>query len=1071
MSEQDDQLIAEFNARRSEAAFAALVRQHVNLVFATAMRQVGDAGAAEEITQNVFVALAQAAGRLGSHPSIAGWLHQTALNKSREWLRSELRRRKREQAAVNLDLARAEGDSVWSPLVPLLDDALLKLREPDRQAVILHFLEGRTFQEVGSALGIGEDTARKRVHRCLDQLTDFFRRRGFAVPALAAGAPLFALSSHAAPAGLAASATSAGLMAHSTISTLTLIKGALKTMAWTKAKTAIVTGAAAILTIATAVFLVEEIAKPGGSDAETPPLSTPSTQLFDFDWRFFKGDARNAQTPAFDDLQWRLLDLPHDWSLEDLPAPANGAPGTRIISGPFDSEAPGGPNTGFTVGGTGWYRKHFTAPKAWRGKVVTVQFDGVYMNADAWINGKHLGNHPYGYTPFTFDLSKSLRFGDEENVLAVRVRNEGLNSRWYAGSGIYRHVWLKATEQVHIAQGRSFVTTPEVNAEKSRVRIQTTLENDTGKRGDFTLVTTIVDPESKVIATRTLTTRLSGQGPSTVDQTFEATSPRLWSPESPVLYRAVCELKRGSETLDRSETAFGIRSIRFDADKGFFLNGRNLKLKGGCVHANNGPLGAAAFDRAEERRVELLKASGFNAIRCAHNPPSTAFLDACDRLGMMVIDETFDAWTLPHEPATDDYHLFFKKWWQRDLESVIRRDRNHPSIILWSIGNQITDSSQDSGARTARQLAAYTRSLDPTRPVTANVLQRSGDWHDSDPFAAALDVCGYSYARANYDEDHKRLPNRVMFTSEINPGNSFDNWMAVLDRNFVCGNFEWTAFDYMGEAGLGWRSYDRTAAELFPWTVSYSGDLDICGFKRPRSYYRDALWSGKPEVSAFVHSPVPSFPGPNKSSWGWDDVKASWTWPGCEEKPLAVDVYSSCDRVKLMLNGKDLGTKPTTRETQFKAAWQVPYESGTLTAIGFTNNTEAARWELPTAGPPVALRLAADRTTLKADGQDLCCVVVEVVDAHGIRDPNAEKLVRFSVEGAGILAAVGNSKPTSLESFRQPQRTTHDGRCLVILKSNRTPGVIKLTAQADSLGENSVEIKTQADGANTPATE
>jgi beta-galactosidase len=507
---------------------------------------------------------------------------------------------------------------------------------------------------------------------------------------------------------------------------------------------------------------------------------------------------------------------------------------------------------------------------------------------------------------------------------------------------------------------------------------------------------------------------------------------------------------------------FGIRSIRFDADKGFFLNDRNLKLKGGCVHANNGPLGAAAFDRAEERRVELLKASGFNAIRCAHNPPSPAFLDACDRLGMMVIDEAFDAWTLPHAPVTDDYHLFFKDWWQRDLDSMIRRDRNHPSIILWGIGNQIIDSSLDSGARTARQLAACTRALDPTRPVMSNVLQRSRDWRDSDPFFAALDVCGYSYARANYDEDHKRLPDRIMFSSEINPGSSFENWMAVLDRDFVCGNFEWTAFDYMGEAGTGWFGNRHSASELFPWNLAYCGDLDICGFKRPRSYYRDVLWSEGNQLSAFVHCPVPSFEGSGNSHWGWDDVIASWTWPGCEGKSLQVDVYSSCDRVQLTLNGKDLGTKPTSRETQFKAAWQVPYESGVLTAIGYTNNTEAARWELRTAGPPVGLRLTADRTALKADGQDLCYVTVEVVDANGVRDPHAEKLVRFSVEGAGTLAAVGNSKPTSLESFQQPQRTTYDGRCLAILKSKRTSGAIKLTARADGLGESSVEIKTQA---------
>ena len=810
--------------------------------------------------------------------------------------------------------------------------------------------------------------------------------------------------------------------------------------------------------------LSAEPASPGSSGAPVAAtagaLETAKASLFDFEWRFAKGDPGGAEAPGFDDRQWRLLDLPHDWSIEDLPVPTSGAPSSRVVSGPFDSEAPGGINSGFTVGGTGWYRKHFTVPEVWQGKVVMVQFDGVYMNADVWINGRQLGNHPYGYTSFGFELSPYLRFGGQENVLAVRVKNEGLNSRWYSGSGIYRHVWLNASDPIHLAQWGVSVSTPVATRTTASVRIQTTVENTTGQRADVTLVTTLLDPESRVVATRTLDSRLSERTPSTLEQTLKVPNPRLWSPESPALYRVVCELRRAGGAGDRSETVFGIRSIRFDPEQGFFLNDRNLKLKGGCVHANNGPLGAAAFDRAEERRVELLKAAGFNALRCAHNPPSPAFLEACDRLGMFVIDEAFDAWTLPHAPLKEDYCLYFKDWWQRDLESMIRRDRNHPSVILWSIGNQITDSAQDSGAQTARQLAACVRSLDPTRPVMSNVIQRSRDWRDSDPFFAALDVAGYSYARAHYDEDHQRLPNRIIFSSEINPGSSFENWMAVLDRDFVCGNFEWTAFEYMGEVGLGWWSYGHSAAELFPWTVNYSSDLDLCGFKRPRSYYRDALWKEGNSLAAFVRCPVPSFPGPGKSRWGWDDVKASWTWPEWEGKPLQVDVYSNCERVQLRLNGQDLGTRPTSRATEFKAAWQVPYEAGTLTAVGYTGDRETARWELRTAGAPARLRLTADRTTVKADGQDLCYVTVEVVDANGLRHPDAERLVQFSTTGEGTLLAVGDSKPTRLESFRQPRRTTYEGRCLAILRASRVPGTITLTAFSEGLGRAAIEIKT-----------
>jgi beta-galactosidase len=927
------------------------------------------------------------------------------------------------------------------------------------------------------------------------------------------------------------------------------------------------------------------------------------TQLFDFDWRFYKGDTTNAQNSAFDDRSWRLLDLPHDWSIEDLPALTNAqtepalfvtkgtwrfqkgdnpawkaatvdetqwetvelpatweqhsnytndnvygwfrrkitvpesyrgqdawlelgwiddvdqtyfngqlvgstggfppdfktayseqrryripkelirygqentlavrvfdgyggggivaAASPRVVGGPFDSEAPGGIDTGFTIGGIGWYRKHFTLPKAWQGKVVTVQFEGVYMNADVWINGQHLGNHPYGYTSFTFDLSKHLRFGDQENVLAVQVKNLGRNSRWYAGSGIYRHVWLTATAPVRIAQWNPVITTPQVESNAATIRVQTKIEGATGQVSNVRFKIAILNPEGNQVASQEAPARLGDQESLAFDQTFQMDQPRLWSPEAPHLYKAVCELSQNGRIVDRVETPFGIRSIKFDPNLGFFLNGQRMKLKGGCLHDNNGALGAAAFDRAEERKVELLKAAGFNLLRSGHNPRAPEFLEACDRLGMMVLEEAFDMWQVGKR--ADDYHVFFDEWWQRDLSAVVENGRNHPSVILWGIGSEIREASVESGARLARQLAGFVRSLDSTRPITANVNRMGKAWPLYDPFFSALDVGGYSYGRDFYVSDHQRLPQRVILGTETSPRDTFDYWMNVVDHDYVAGDCVWTAMDYMGEASTGWWSYGHTPAEVFPWNVSYTGDLDICGFKRPRSYYRDVLWNHGSKLSAFVHSPVPSFAGPNKSEWGWDDVAVSWTWPGCEGKPLQVDVYSSCDRVQLTLNGRYLGTKPTSRETQFKAAWQVPYESGTLTAIGYTNNSEAARWELRTAGPPSGLRLTADRKTLKADGQDLCYVTVEVVDAKGLRQPDAEKLVRFSIEGEGTLMAVESSRPNSIESFQQPQRTTYDGRCLVILKAKRVSGTIKLTARAEGLAETSIEIKTQPD--------
>ncbi|GEM_PF-83413 len=768
---------------------------------------------------------------------------------------------------------------------------------------------------------------------------------------------------------------------------------------------------------------------------------------FDADWRFHRGDVEAGESSAYDDTSWRLLDLPHDWSIEDLP-------GTQS---PFDPNAISALDGGFTTGGTGWYRKRFPAPDELRGKRVELQFDGIYMNADVWLNGRHLGNHPYGYTSFWYDVTDYLRFG-QENVVAVRVRNEGVNSRWYSGSGIYRHVWLRVVEPVHVKPWGVCVITPDAHESSAKVNVKSELVNESDQLAKITLITRILDAKGAEVVRIEDRHNIQPEVSRQFSQDGVVRSPLLWSPESPTLYTAVVEVRDEDCLLDRVQTRFGIRTLDFDVEKGFLLNGKPTLLKGGCVHHDNGPLGSAAFDRAEQRRVELLKAAGFNTIRCAHNPPSEAFLDACDRLGMLAIDEAFDMWAEPSKPQ--DYHLYFNEWWQRDIDSMVLRDRNHPCIILWSIGNEIPNMDSPAVAKTAATLAEYVHRLDPTRPVTAAVNALS---EKKDPFFTALDVCGYNYGLAHYDSDHKRLPKRIMYGSESYALDAYEYWVAVLDRPWVIGDFVWTAFDYVGEASIGWRGYMQEK-NFYPWTLAYCGDIDTCGWKRPQSYYRDVLWSDEPQVSLFVHPPEPSFElNPKRESWSrwhFDDVLADWTWPGREGQPFKVDVYSSCDEVELFINGQSRGKKATNRDTRFRAAFDVPYQAGSLKAVGYRGGKQAAVAELRTVGQPARIKLSVDRTRIKADGQDLSYITVELLDAEGVRHPKAQDLVTFEIQGPGSIVAVANANPISTESYRRPQRKAWRGRCLVIVRSARRTGSIVLRASTQGLPSTEVLVSS-----------
>ncbi|CAN5543223.1 glycoside hydrolase family 2 TIM barrel-domain containing protein [soil metagenome] len=783
------------------------------------------------------------------------------------------------------------------------------------------------------------------------------------------------------------------------------------------------------------------------------------TRLFDSDWRFLKDSTVRAEQPAYNDANWRKLDLPHDWSIEDLP---NQAPDQVV--GPFSRASVGGTSTGFTVGGTGWYRKSFTISPLEKGKTVLIHFDGAYTETDVWLNGHHLGYHPYGYTPFSYELTPYLSSPGQTNVLAVRVKNLGQNSRWYTGSGIYRHVWLTVAEPVHIAPLGISITTSQLTGKSAQVQLTTTIDNASGKEMPVSVQTTLIAPGGKLISTTSRQTiTVSTNGKTERKQVVTVTNPQLWSPETPRLYTANVVIISGKKRLDSVTTTFGIRSIEFSATRGFLLNGKRVLLKGGCIHHDNGPLGAAAIDRAEERKVALLKANGFNAIRTSHNPPSTALLDACDRLGMLVIDEAFDMWQRPKKPQ--DYHRFFDEWWQRDLTAMIQRDRNHPSIILWSIGNEINERADPSGLEITKKLVAEAHRLDPTRPVTEALCtfwEHPGNvWEDSDKAFALLDVGGYNYEWKQNESDHRRHPERIMLGTETFANEAFENWQQVEKHPYVIGDFVWTAMDYMGETAIGHTiiqpkaDKDSTRAVLpWPWFNAWCGDLDLIGFKKPQSYYRDVVWRNRP-IALAVHRPIPDGMKETVTNWGWPDEQQSWNWsgldgPGAEGKPLQVRIFSRSPLVRLELNGKLVGEQRLS-DTTITAIFTVPYQPGILTATSFENGKLTGTAELRTAGKPHHLRLTADRSTIRADRNDLSYVIVEVLDNQDNVIPTADLPVTFQLSGVGELAGVGNANPTDMSSFQQLRKTTFRGRCLAIVRPRGAAGSITLTASSPDL--------------------
>ncbi|MDB4584035.1 DUF4982 domain-containing protein [Draconibacterium sp.] len=772
--------------------------------------------------------------------------------------------------------------------------------------------------------------------------------------------------------------------------------------------------------------------------------------LFNSDWKFIREDVSGAEKLQFNDASWRTLDLPHDYSIEDLPAKED----VKQI-GPFSEESAGGASTGHVLGGTAWYRKHFTLNKEDDGKIIKILFDGVYMNADFWINGNHLGNHPYGYTAFAYDLTNFLKPAGKENVLAVQIKNNGKNSRWYSGSGIYRNVSLLKINPVHIDLWGNYITTPEVSEKKATVKLETRIVNYSDKNETLKIQTDIIDPAGEIVSTSEKDVDLKIASSYILQSKAELVHPELWSLENPVLYKARVRLIKNKIVFDEVEEKFGIRSIEFSPEKGFLLNGENVLLKGGCLHHDNGPLGAAAFEAAEYRRVKIMKENGFNAIRTAHNPPSKAFLDACDELGILVMNESFDQWQHPKNP--EDYNLYFDEWWEKDMESMLLRDRNHPSIIIWSIGNEIYERADSSGIEIARNLKNKIKELDKSRPVTQAICHfwdRPGwDWDRTAPAFEQMDIHAYNYQWNNYVPDHEKYPERIIIGTESFPKEAFDNWQLVEKYPYIIGDFVWTGMDYLGESGIGHTRLSNTEFAFlppWPWFNAYCGDISILGYKKPQMYYRDVVWRNS-DLEMLVHAPIPEGLNEGVSMWGWPDEWKSWTWEGNEGKPLLVSVYSQCDQVRLELNGKVIGTKdiseqnPTTTQMQnpihsrgitaLAAKFEVAYQPGELVAVGLKDGKEVVRQNLITAGKPAELKITAESETVAASGNDLAYFNVEVLDDKGFLIPNAEIPVKFNIQGKCKLQAVGNGNPTDMKSFQWPEVKTFRGKCQLIVRS------------------------------------
>ncbi|HEX7820148.1 MAG TPA: DUF4982 domain-containing protein [Sphingobium sp.] len=786
--------------------------------------------------------------------------------------------------------------------------------------------------------------------------------------------------------------------------------------------------------------------------AATAPVSgftSGRDQSFDADWRFFRGTGAGFEAPTLNDTGWRTVNLPHDWSIEDAPG------GT---AGPFDKQSIGFTATGFTVGGEGWYRKHFRLNGIAPDARVEILFDGIYCESEIWLNGHSLGTNVHGYIPVAFDLTPYLnREGD--NILAVHVRNIGRNSRWYSGSGLYRQVKLDVVPAgTRIARWGVDAWTRSITGGRAEIDVTTKVEN---ADPTLQLVTRLRDANGGIVSETVSAT--AGE----VKQVLSVRAPRLWSPASPSLYTLETEIRRGDTVTDRLTQPYGIRIITFDPHRGLAINGAVTKLYGGCVHHDNGLLGAAAYADADDRRIRLLKARGFNAIRSSHNPASRTFREACDRLGMLLIEEAFDMW---HErKEKDDFSRFFPTHWEEAITAMVLSARNSPSVFLWSIGNEIPSRSTPEGVEWSWKLANAIKRIDQSRPVTAGLngvlgqamkagaeTARPGHAGKADNASTIfIDVPGYNYRLEDIESEHKTHPERVVYASETFSKDVFDYQALTQRLPYFLGEFIWTAIDYLGEAGVGATAYLKNGRPPFyfpsyPWVVAWCGDIDLIGEQKAQSYARDVAW-GVSGLEIGVQRPVPDGMFENVAMWGWSDELQSWSWPGNEGRPLAVRVFSSGDRVELLLNGASVGSKVLTAADKMHAEFKIPYAAGRLEAVAYRKGKLIGRRTLETVTAPARLRLAAEKSSASAGEQSLTYVGITILDAQGRIVPDEKRKISLRVEGPAELIAFGSANPLAVGSFQANDAESFHGRGLAILRSQGKTGMVRVTARAEGL--------------------